>query len=199
MVLKINSLMTRRTPPIPYSQLPAYEEPVQLIDYNNRTPDGIYEIPPGVTHIHPFAVPYNNQIRIVINHINRNEQSSQSFALRSWISFHENGEELFYRFHPDSGGISHVFYDKDIASPEIECNHVQQNHFSVIKFQRCDIPVGFLPGIYYYHILNMENRPNAYRINFARPVICCPDGTVIVHTTWDLNQTTFDINSTIFT
>jgi hypothetical protein len=192
--------MTRRTPPIPYSELPPSEEPIQIIGPNDRSCDGIYEIPPNVIHVFPFTVPLNDYIRVPVLHLNPDNRRSQSLGIRCWIATQVNGYELFFRFHPGTGGIAHVFYDKNMnPPPPLEEGNATVNRFSGIVTQFKDIPVPMIPGEYFYQVQNMEKRPNTYKIGFLRPNVCCPDGTLITQTTFDAFLETFDMNTTTFT
>ena len=83
--------------------------------------------------------------------------------------------------------------------PELEMGNATVNQFSGIITQFKDIPVPLIHGEYFYHVQNLEKRPNTYKIGFLRPTVCCPDGTLIVQTTFDAFVTTYDVNTTTFT
>ena len=143
---------------------------VTIIEEPDRAIDGFYEIEAGQVHVHVFEVEPSGQLRILINQT----EFRQSFAIRAWVSDKPHGQDIFYRFHPSTGGIRHLFYDKDLNPPPTpEKSPVARSGFSGQLFQFADIPVQLIPGVYFYNIQNMENITAGYKIAFIGPGLDC--------------------------
>ena len=143
---------------------------VTFIEEPDRAIDGFYEIGGGQIHIHVFEIVADDQIRITT----QQTQFRQSFSLRAWVSEKPHGKESFYRFHPNTGGISHLFYDKDLVPiPTPERSPIQRSGFTGQLFQFADILIQLIPGTYFYNIQNMENITAGYKIAFIRPGLDC--------------------------
>lgn len=159
---------------------------VVTIEEADRSADGIYTFGTGIIHVFPFEIESGGQLRVPINQISSGTgfvAFRQNLSIRVWISKSPNGAELFFRFHPGTGGLAHMFYDKDLnPPPTLEESPITQNQFSPIPAQARDIPVPLIPGTYYYNIQNMEsspandlkNTPNSYRVGFYGPNPVCP-------------------------
>lgn len=143
---------------------------VTIIEEPDRTIDGFYEIEGGQIQIHVFEIEAGGQIRIPINQT----QFRQAFSLRVWVSKKPHGAELFFRFHPSTGGISHLFFDKELdPKPTLEKSSIQRSDFAGQLFQFVDVPIQLIPGTYFYNIQNLENRPAGYKIAFIGPGLDC--------------------------
>jgi len=143
-----------------------------IINPEDRNSNGRYEIASGFINIFQFEIVADGQFRVPVRHLNTNERSHESFSLRAWISVDPNGIELFYRFHPTSGGLSHLIYDESIDPPPEPTKHSpMRNEHSPITFTPQDSLVPLAPGVYYYNILNMILKPNAYEISFDVPFV----------------------------
>jgi len=144
-----------------------------IIEEVDRHQNGQYEIDPGFINIFPFEILVDGQIRAPIRHLNQNHSTQQTFTIRAWISDQPNGSELFFRFHPSTGGTSHLFYDKSIVPiPLPKKEEPMRNQFSAITYVLQDILIPLSPGIYYYNVTNMVLRTNAYELFFILPSDC---------------------------
>ena len=165
---------------------------ITVFEAGDRNSDGIYTIGSRQIHVFPFELQTDQQIRVPINQLGRGQNLStssgvsgqeqrfdqafrQSLSIRAWISSTPNGAEIKFRWHPGTGGISHLFFDKDISpTPMPQLAPQQRNQMSQITFQPRDVLVPLIPGKYFYNVLNMEgspandldNTPNSYRILF---------------------------------
>lgn len=163
---------------------------ITVIEESDRNVDGIYTFGTGQINIFPFEILADSQIRVPINQIGRghgfvsdlpgqshqyDQAFRQSFTIRAWISKTPNGSELIFRWSANTGGITHLFYDKDLDPPPMPVEApLQRSQFNQITFQPRDILVPLIPDKYFYNVLNMEsspandldNMPNSYRIRF---------------------------------
>jgi len=163
---------------------------VTVFEVGDRNVDGIYLIGTNQIHIFPFDIEADGQVRVPINQLGRGQNLSsgvagqgqkfdqsfrQSLSIRAWVSSTPNGSEVKFRWHPSTGGITHIFFDKDLDPPPIPVEApLQRNQMNQITFQPKDILVPLIPGKYFYNVLNMEsspandldNTPNSYRIRF---------------------------------
>ena len=145
-----------------------------IIEEVDRHQNGAYEIDPGFIHIFPFDIIVDGQLRAPIRHLSANNAQTQSFTIRAWISEKPNGAELFFRYHPGTGGVSHLFYDENIVpAPDTQKSDPMRNQFSAITFVPQDELVSLASGTYYYMVLNMVLKPNAYELFFIPPGVCC--------------------------
>lgn len=143
---------------------------VTIIEAPERTVDGFYEIGGGQIQIHVFEIAVGGQVRIPI----QQTQFRQSLSIRAWISEEPHATELFFRFHPGTGGISHLFFDKDLTpEPILEKSPIQRSVFAGQIFQFSDIPVKLEPGTYFYNVQNIEGLEAGYKISFIGPGIEC--------------------------
>ena len=143
---------------------------VTIIEEPDRAVDGFYENGGGQIHIHVFDIAADGQLRIPISQT----QFRQSLSVRVWVSAKPHGQELFYRFHPSQGGISHVFYDKDLTPlPTLVESPLQRSDFAGQTFKFSDILIQLIPGTYFYNIQNMENITTGYKIAFIGPGLDC--------------------------
>lgn len=143
------------------------EANILIIEEDDRNTNAKYEINPGFIHVFPFEILVDGQIRCPILHLNTNSSLHQTFTIRAWLSSQPNGEELFFRYHPTTGGISHLFYDEDISpTPTPTVGNPMRNSFSGITFMAEDVLIPLTPGIYYYNVLNMVLKTNAYELSF---------------------------------
>lgn len=139
---------------------------VTLIEEADRNIDGIYEIGANQIQVHVFDVAVDGQIRIPILQL----QLRQSLSIRVWVSKKPFSSEIFFRFHPNTGGASHLFFDKDLnPKPEPERSALQRSAFSGQTFRFEDVLVQLIPGTYYYNVHNLENQPNGYKVSFIVP------------------------------
>ncbi len=143
---------------------------VTIIEEPDRVVDGFYEIEGGQIQIHVFEILAGGQIRIPISQT----QFRQSLALRVWVSEKPHGQEIFFRFHPGTGGASHLFYDKDLDPiPTLVESSIQRSNFAGQLFRFADVPVQLIPDTYFYNIQNMENITAGYKIAFIGPGLEC--------------------------
>lgn len=144
-----------------------------IFEEEDRLQTGKYELDPGVLNIFKFEILPDGQLRVPVRHLNTNDRTHQTWSIRAWISTDPNGIELFYRFHPNTGGLSHLFYDENITPiPEPKKHAPMRNEFSAITYTPQDELVPLAPGIYYYNIINMVLKTNAYEIAFIDPTVC---------------------------
>ena len=128
--------------------------------------DGIYEIGSNQIHAHLFELASLDQIRVPLVQL----QISQSLAIRAWLSKQPNGQELFFRFHPGTGGITHLFYDMDLVpAPTPISEPIHRSEYSGQIYAVSDILIQLIPGTYFYNIHNLENRTSHYKVSFVRP------------------------------
>ena len=138
----------------------------RVIEEIDRNLDGNYLIEPGFIHIFPFEIPGNDFIRTHIYQFDRRE----SFSIRAWVSKLPNDSESFFRFHPGTGGVTHMFYDESsIAAPLPVKGNTQRNQFSGISFTPQDDLIALEPGTHHFNVLNMELQENGYHLNFIVP------------------------------
>ena len=143
---------------------------VTTIKVADRTVDGFYELDGGRIDVHLIDIEIGGQIRVPINQT----QFRQSLSIRVWVSKTSHGQELFFRFHPGTGGAAHLFFDEDLdPAPKLIQSPIQRSLFSAQEFRFSDIPVPLAPGRYYYNIQNMENRPVGYKVAFIGPGFDC--------------------------
>lgn len=146
---------------------------ILIIEEDDRNQSGKYEIDPGFINIFPFEILVDGQLRAPIRHLNTHNALHQTYTIRAWISTQANGSELFFRFHAMTGGTSHLFYDENIVPiPEPKKHSPMRNEFSAITYTPQDQLVSLTPGIYYYNVLNMVLKTNAYELFFINPVDC---------------------------
>ena len=161
-----------------------------VIEAADRNQNGTYEIDPGFIHIFPFEILADGQLRMPIRHLNTSNRMHQTYTIRAWISDQPNGSELFFRYHPGTGGTSHLFYDESIVPvPEPKKHEPMRNQFSGITFVPQDNLIPLSPGIYYYNIINMVLKTNAYELFFIAETIVPPIVPPIVP-----NITVSDVN-----
>ncbi len=158
-----------------------FELPINatIIEEPDRSVDGVYEIGTNQLQIFPFVIALGDQLRVPIQQFH----FRQALSIRVWVSKGKPmGPELFFRFHPDTGGITHIFYDKDLVPvPVPKESPIQINKFSAIPFQFIDILVPVIPGPYFYNVHNLEsspantlnNTPNSYKVGFLGPEPVC--------------------------
>lgn len=152
---------------------------VTIIEEADRSVDGVYEIGSNQIQVFPFDIVSGGQLRVPINQF----RFRQPLSIRVWVSRGKPfGSELFFRFHPDTGGITHIFFDKDLDPPPVpKESPIQRNQFSGIIFQFKDILVPVIPDQYFYNVQNMENSPanslnntpNSYKVGFLGPEPIC--------------------------
>lgn len=144
-----------------------------IIEEADRQQDGTYELDHGFIHVFPFEILVDGQLRAPIRHLNTNASLRQAFTIRAWISDQPFGTELFFRYHPGTGGLSHLFYDETITpTPEPKKHPAARNQFSAITYVPQDVLVPLAPGTYYYMVLNMVLTTNAYELFFIPPDNC---------------------------
>ena len=138
-----------------------------IIEEEDRPQSGRYQIESGSLNIFPFEILTDKQFRVPIRHLNTNDALHQNLSLRVWISTQPNGIELFFRFHPTTGGLSHIFYDVNKTMvPVPKSQPPARSEFNGITYIVRDELIPLDPGVYYYNVLNMENRLNAYELFF---------------------------------
>ena len=145
---------------------------VTIIEEADRKFDGFYEIGSNQTQVFPFVIGVDDQLKTSIQHL----LFRQSLSIRVWVSRGEPlGNELFFRFHPGTGGVTHFFFDENITpTPIPEKQPLRRNKFSGIPYQAQDILVPLTPDTYYFNVHNMENSPsnslddtqNSYKLSF---------------------------------
>jgi hypothetical protein len=138
-----------------------------VIEEADRKPDGRYLLDAGAINIFPFEILPDKQFRVPVKHLNTNAALHATFSIRAWISETPYGSELFFRYHPGTGGVTHIFYDKGMNTPPIPIEQPpMRNSFSGITFVIKDELVPLTPGVYYYNVINMENKDNSYELFF---------------------------------
>ena len=143
---------------------------VTFFEVDDRVVDGFYTVGANQIHIHVIDLLPNGQIRVPT----AQTIIKQALSIRNWISIKPHGIELFFRFHPGSGGISHLLYDRNITpAPIPEKSALGLSSFSGQTFQFIDILVPLMPRRYFYNIHNLENQPNGYKIAFETPGLDC--------------------------
>ena len=152
---------------------------VTIIEEADRSTDGVYEIGTNQIQVFPFEIVSGGQIRVPILQF----RFRQALSIRVWVSRGKpNGSEIFFRFHPGTGGITHIFYDKDLDPvPVPQESAVHRSEFSGISFQFKDILVPVIPDQYFYNVLNLESSPanslndtpNSYKVGFLGPEPVC--------------------------
>ena len=162
---------------------------VTVIEEPDRNANGIYTIGTRQVHVFPFEIEDDGQLDVEIRQLGRGGQETfdqsfrQSLSIRAWLSKTPYGAEVFYRFHPGVGGMTHLFYDKDLTpTPVPEMQPPKANHFSEIPSQYKEILIPLIPGVYYYNVENLEGSPandldttlNSYFISFRGPNPICP-------------------------
>jgi len=81
---------------------------------------------------------------------------------------------LFFRFHPGTGGVSHLLFDKDLnPTPILVQSPIQRSLFTGQEFRFSDNPVPLVPGVYFYNVQNLEGKPDGYKIAFIGPGLDC--------------------------
>ena len=136
---------------------------VTIFTVNDRAINDIYTIGSNQIQSFIFTVPVLGQVKIAtLQHDNR-----PSFSIRIWLSLLPNGSELFFRFHPGTGGSNYLFADEDIdplPTPVIFSTH--RNKFSGITFDISEVLVTLPAGIYYYNVHNIENFGTGHTTSF---------------------------------
>jgi len=152
---------------------------VTIIEEADRSTDGVYEIGTGQIQVFPFEIEAGGQLRVPILQF----RFRQALSIRVWVSRGKPfGSEIFFRFHPGTGGITHIFFDKDLDPVPIpKESAIQRNEFSGIISQFKDILVPVIPDEYFYNVQNLEsspanslnNTPNSYKVGFLGPEPIC--------------------------
>lgn len=152
---------------------------VTIIEEPDRSTDGVYEIGTNQIQVFPFEIESGDQLRVPILQF----RFRQPLSIRVWVSRGKPfGSEIFFRFHPGTGGITHIFYDKDLdPAPIPQESPIQRSDFSGIIFQFKDILVPLIPDQYFYNVHNIESSPanslnttpNSYKVGFLGPEPVC--------------------------
>lgn len=135
----------------------------RIIEIVDRRQDASYVIEPGFIHIFPFVVPADDFMRTQTYQSDRR----QNLSMRAWISDVPNDSELFFRFHPGTGGVTHMFYDRNMITPPTPVKSaIQRNLYSNIAFTPQDDLIALEPGIYYFNVMNMVLQESGYHLSF---------------------------------
>lgn len=147
----------------------ALPEYVSIVTEADREADGVYLINSGIVLSFEFQLGENREIKIPLN---QSSLSSQSFWLRAWFSDEPYGDELLFRDHPSTGGITYRFVDEGISPiPTPELLGTARSQFSGITNIRTEVLIRQTPGIWYLNIQNLENRQNGLLLSFEDAII----------------------------
>ena len=137
------------------------------IEEADRVASGMYQLDPGFIHIFPFEIVADGRWRVPFRHLNTNNALHQNFTIRGWISEEPNGIELFFRFPFLTGGSAYIFYDENTTMvPTPKTQPPMRSEFSGITYTVSDQLVPLPIGTYYFNVINMVLKTNAYELFF---------------------------------